>query len=73
VVQFNALVDLETAYATRERALVAAYDATLAANAEILDHVQQKIRDHDERNLVGRLPKTLRRNPASALMNSYLK
>lgn len=73
MVQFNALVDLETTYATRERELVAAYETTLAANAEILDHVRQKIREHDERNLVGRLPKMLRNNPASALMNSYLK
>ena len=73
MVQFNALVDLETAYATRERELVVAYEATLATNAEILDHVRQKIREHDERNLVGGLPKALRKNPASALMNSYLK
>ena len=73
MVQFNALVDLETAYATRERELVVAYETTLAANAEVLDHVRQRIREHDERNLVGRLPKTLRKNPASALMTSYLK
>ncbi|KAF9648425.1 hypothetical protein BDM02DRAFT_2277222 [Thelephora ganbajun] len=72
-VQFNALVDLETAYATRERELVVAYEATLAVNTEILGHVRQKIREHDERNLVGRLPKTLRKSPISALMNSYLK
>lgn len=66
-------MDLETTYATRERELVAAYETTLAVNAEILDHVRQKIREHDERNLVGRLPKTLRKDPASALMSSYLK
>jgi len=66
-------VDLETAYATRERELAAAYEATLAVNAEILGHVRQKIREHDEKNLVGRLPKTLRKSPISALMNSYLK
>ena len=66
-------MDLETAYATRERELVAAYKATLAVNAEILDHVRQKIREHDERNLAGTFPKTLRRNPMSALMESYLK
>ena len=66
-------MDLETAYATRERELVVAYETTLAANAEVLDHVRQRIREHDERNLVGRLPKTLRKNPASALMTSYLK
>lgn len=72
-VQFNSLVDLETAYATRERELMVAYEATLAVNAEILGHVRQKIREHDERNLVGRFPKTLRKNPMSALMNSYLK
>ena len=71
--QFNALVDLETAYATRERGLVAAYEATLAVNTEVLDHVRQRIREHDERNLVGTFPKTLRKNPMSALMNSYLK
>ena len=73
MVQFNALVDLETAYATRERELVAAYETTLVANAEILDHVRQKIREHDERNLVGRLPKTLRKNVTSTLMDGYLK
>jgi len=53
--------------------LAAAYKATLAVNAEILDHVQQKIREHDERNLAGTFPKTLRRIPMSALMESYLK
>lgn len=72
-VQFNALVDLETAYATRERGLVTAYEAALTVNGEILGHVRQKFREHDERNLVGKLPKTLRKNPISALMNSYLK
>ena len=71
--QFNALVDLETAFATRERELAVAYETTLAINTEILDHVRQKIREHDERNLVGTFPKTLRKSPMSALMNSYLK
>lgn len=50
-----------------------AYEATLAVNAEILGNIRQKIREHDERNIVGKLPKTLRRNPMSALMSSYLK
>lgn len=72
-IRFNELVDLETAYATQEKALVAGYEAILAANAEILGHVQQQIRQHDEGNLVGRLPKTLRKGPVSALMTSYLK
>jgi hypothetical protein len=66
------LVDLETAYATRERELMAAYEASLAVNAEVLDHVRKKIREHDERSFVGKLPKTLR-NPVSALLSSYLK
>jgi hypothetical protein len=72
-VQFNALVDLETAYATRERELVAGYEATLAVNTEILGHVRQKIREHDERNFLGKLPKTLRKKPMSTLMSSYLR
>lgn len=71
--QFNALVDLEAAYATRERELVAGYENVLAVNAEILDHVRQGIREHDEGNVVGKLPKTLRKSPMSALMSSYLK
>lgn len=71
--QFNALVDLETAYATRERRLVAGYEVVLAANAEFLGHIRQKIKEHDETNLVGKLPKTLRKSPMSALMNSYLE
>jgi hypothetical protein len=53
--------------------LVVAYETTLAVNTEILDHVRQKIREHDERNLAGTFPTTLRKNPMSALMNSYLK
>ena len=52
---------------------MAAYETTLAVNAEILGHVRQKIREHDERNFVGGLPKTLRKKPMSALMHSYLK
>jgi len=64
---------LETAYAARERELVAAYEATLVVNAEILGHVRQKLREHDERNLMGKLPKTLKKNPISVLMSSYLK
>ena len=52
---------------------MAAYEATLAVNTEVLDHIRQRIREHDERNLVGTFPKTLRKNPMSALMNSYLK
>ena len=67
------LVDLETAYATRERELVVAYEALLAVNTEVLDHVRQKIREHDEKNLVGKLPKTIGKGPLSALMKSYLK
>jgi hypothetical protein len=49
------------------------YENVLAVNAEILDHVRQGIREHDGRNAVGRWPKTLRKRPMSALMNSYLK
>ena len=66
-------MDLETTYATRERELVAGYEAALAVNAEILDHVQLKIREHDETTFAGKLPKTLRKSPMSALMSSYLK
>lgn len=50
-----------------------AYEGALAVNTEILGHVRQKIREHDERNLVGKLPKTLGKSPISALMGSYLK
>jgi hypothetical protein len=56
-------VDLETAYATRERELVAAYEATLAVNAEILGHVRQKIREHDERELGGQVTKNSEEEP----------
>ena len=66
-------MDLEAAYATRERELVAGYGNVLAVNAEILGHVRQKIRGHDERNVVAELPKTLGKRPMSALMRSYLK
>lgn len=72
-IQFNALVDLETAYGTRERELVAGYEAALAVNTEILGHVRQMIKEHDEGSLVGKFPRTLRKSPVSALMASYLE
>lgn len=66
-------MDLETAYATRERELVVAYEALLAVNTEALDHIRQKIREHDEKNTAGKLPKAIGKRPLSALMNSFLK
>lgn len=52
---------------------MAGYEAALAVNAEILDHVRLKIREHDETTFAGKLPKTLRKSPMSALMSNYLK
>lgn len=51
---------------------MAGYENVLAANAEMLDHVRQRIREHDEGNVAGRLPKTFGKSSMSALMNSYL-
>jgi len=71
--QFNSLVDLETAYATRERELMTKYEATLAVNTEILDHIRQKIKEHDERKPGGQVAEDVEEDPMSALMRSYLK
>jgi hypothetical protein len=66
-------VDLEAAYATKEKRLAVGFENFLAVNTEILGHVRQGIREHDGRNALSRLPRTLRRRPMSALMSSYLK